>query len=136
VQVGNCLLCSKHRGQAPPPGSYIYEDERWMVCRAPAERGPLGTLFIESRRPLLDFAELTDEEAAAPGGVARNIYGAPRSLVHANRIYQVSLMEGIAHCAAWLVPRAQGVTERVVAFLAMDANLLRGRCGTARKDDA
>jgi len=92
-----------------------------MVCHAPAERGPLGTLFIESRRHLLDFAELTDEEAAAFGGVARMTYRALRSLVRPDRIYQVSMMEGVAHFHAWLVPRGQGVTERGVAFLAMDA---------------
>jgi diadenosine tetraphosphate (Ap4A) HIT family hydrolase len=121
VQADDCLLCRKHRGQAPPPGGYIYEDEHWMVCHAPADRGPLGTLFIESRRHLLDFGELTDEEAAAFGDVARRTYRALHALVQAERIYQVSMMEGVAHFHAWLVPRAQAVTERGVAFLAIDA---------------
>ncbi len=44
----DCFLCQKHEGQvAPPPGGYIYEGEHWLICHAPADRGPLGTLFIE-----------------------------------------------------------------------------------------
>jgi diadenosine tetraphosphate (Ap4A) HIT family hydrolase len=121
VQADDCLLCRKHRGQTPPLGGYIYEDEHWMVCHAPVDKGPLGTLFIESRRHVLDFAELTDEEAARFGDVAKKTYRALRSLVRADRIYQVSMMEGIAHFHAWLVPRDQGVTERGIAFLALDA---------------
>jgi diadenosine tetraphosphate (Ap4A) HIT family hydrolase len=120
VQADDCLLCRKHRGQAPPPGGYIYEDEYWMVCHAPADRGPLGTLFIESRRHLLDFGELTDEEAAAFGSVANKTYRALHALVHPDRIYEVAMMEGVPHFHAWLVPRGGGVTERGVAFLAKD----------------
>ena len=58
-----CLICNKHKGiQALPPGGYIYQDEHWAVCHAPTNVGPLGTLFIESRRHFLDFAEFNEEE--------------------------------------------------------------------------
>jgi hypothetical protein len=46
-----CFICDKHEGkEATPPGGYIYEDAYRMVCHAPGKLGPLGTLFIESKR--------------------------------------------------------------------------------------
>jgi len=36
-----------------------------MVCHAPGRLGPLGTLFIESRRRFLHYDEMTNAEAAS-----------------------------------------------------------------------
>ncbi len=116
-----CFICRKHYGQeAAPPGGYIYEDEHWMVCHAPAKLGPLGTLFIESRRHLLDYAEMKDEESMSLGHVMRKIYSALRSHTGAERIYQVTLMEGVSHFHSWLVPHRKDDVERGMKFLASD----------------
>jgi len=45
-----------------------------MIYHAPGKLGPLGTLFIESKRYFLDYAEMTDNESAALGNVMREIY--------------------------------------------------------------
>src|SRR5215208_1732220 len=117
----NCFICRKHNGQeAAPPGGYIYEDEHWMVCHAPVKLGPLGTLFIESRRHFLDYAEMTDEESASLGNVMRNIYQALRLHTDAERIYQVTLMEGVPHFHFWLVPHQKDNIEKGMKFLASD----------------
>jgi diadenosine tetraphosphate (Ap4A) HIT family hydrolase len=119
MQAESCFLCRKHNGdEASPPGGYIYEDDSWMVCHAPADKGPLGTLFIESRRHVLDFAEFDPAETASFGVIARRVYAALRHLTGAERIYQVSMMEGIAHFHSWIVPRQKETAERGVAFLA------------------
>jgi len=116
-----CFLCRKHNGQeVAPPGGYVYEDEHWMVCHAPGKLGPLGTLFIESRRHFLDYAEMTDEESASLGNVMRKIYEALRTHTGAERIYQVTLMEGVPHYHSWLVPRRKEYVERGMKFLARD----------------
>jgi diadenosine tetraphosphate (Ap4A) HIT family hydrolase len=70
-----------------------------MDCYAP------GTLFIESKRHFLDYAEMTDEESTSLGNVMRKIYDALRAYIEAERIYQVTLVEGIPHFHSWLVPR-------------------------------
>ena len=58
-----CFLCRKHAGEEnQPPGGYIHADKHWLVCHAPVEKGPLGTLFIESRRHILDFVDMHEEE--------------------------------------------------------------------------
>jgi diadenosine tetraphosphate (Ap4A) HIT family hydrolase len=116
-----CFICRKHNGQeAAPPGGYIYEDAHWMVCHAPGKLGPLGTLFIESRRHFLDYSEMTIEESASLGNVLRKIYHALRTYTDAERIYQLSTMEGQPHYHCWIVPRGREVPERGLKFLARD----------------
>jgi diadenosine tetraphosphate (Ap4A) HIT family hydrolase len=117
--VENCFICRKHKGgEAAPPGGYIYEDDHWMVCHAPGKLGPLGTLFIESKRHFLDYAEMTDEESASLGDVMRKIYYALKLHTNAERIYQVTLMEGVPHFHSWLVPRRKEDAKRGMKFLA------------------
>jgi diadenosine tetraphosphate (Ap4A) HIT family hydrolase len=119
--MDTCFLCRKHHGQeAAPPGGYIYEDEDWMVCHAPTKLGPLGTLFIESRRHFLDYAEMTSEESSSLGDVLKKVYRALRMYTEAERIYQVTLMEGVPHFHSWLVPRRKEDMERGMKFLARD----------------
>jgi diadenosine tetraphosphate (Ap4A) HIT family hydrolase len=116
-----CFLCRKHKGEeAAPPGGYIYEDEHWMICHAPPQLGPLGTLFIESRRHFLDYAEMTDEESAALGNVMRKIYHALRLHIEAERIYQVTLIDGVPHFHSWLLPRRKDDPEKGMKFLARE----------------
>lgn len=116
-----CFICSKHAGhESRPPGGYIYEDKHWMVCHAPVKIGPLGTLFIESRRHFLDYAGMTDEEASALGGVLKKIYAALNLHLQPERIYQLSTMEGVPHFHCWIVPRGRDISERGLKFLARD----------------
>ena len=116
----DCFLCQKHKGVvAPPPGGYLYESEHWLVCHAPVDKGPLGTLFIESRRHFLDFAEANEEELAAYGRLLKKVYTALKSLTGAERVYQVVFLEGIPHFHAWLLPRREG-EEKGMAFLSKD----------------
>ena len=116
-----CFICRKHKGQeASPPSGYIYEDEHWMICHAPAKLGPLGTLFIESKRHFLDYAEMTDEESASLGNVMRRIYDKLKLLTDAERIYQVTLIDGVPHFHSWLVPHRKQDTDKGIKFLTRD----------------
>ncbi len=116
-----CFICRKHNGQeVAPPGGYIYEDEHWMVCHAPAKIGPLGTLFIESKRHFLDYSEMTDGESASLGDVLKKAYYALRINMEVERIYQLCTMEGQPHYHCWIVPRGKDVAERGLKFLARD----------------
>ena len=116
-----CFICRKHKGQeVAPPGGFIYEDEYWIICHAPGKLGPLGTLFIESKRHFLDYAEMTDEESDSLGHVMRKIYGALKFHTEAERIYQVTLMDGVPHFHSWLVPHRKDDSEKGMKFLARD----------------
>ena len=119
--MDNCFICRKHQGkEAAPPGGYIYEDEHWMVCHAPGKLGPLGTIFIESKRHFLDYAEMNNEESQSLGHVIRRIYRALRLHTDAERIYQYTSIEGVPHFHSWLVPRRMDINERGLKFLARD----------------
>jgi diadenosine tetraphosphate (Ap4A) HIT family hydrolase len=121
LETETCFICRKHNGQeAAPPGGYIYEDEHWMVCHAPAKLGPLGTLFIESKRHFLDYSEMTDGESISLGNVLKKAYYALRTHTDAERIYQLSTMEGQPHYHCWILPRRKDITERGLKFLARD----------------
>jgi diadenosine tetraphosphate (Ap4A) HIT family hydrolase len=98
----------------------MYQDAHWMVCHAPVDKGPLGTLLIESRRHVLDFGDFNEEESRSFGSLARRIYTALRPMLGAHRIYQVSMMEGMPHFHAWVIPRTPDIEEKGVAFLAKD----------------
>ena len=116
-----CYLCKKHAGElGAPPGGYIYEDARWKVCHAPAEKGPLGTLLVESRRHFLDFAEMLPEEASGYGTLLKRLYPELRVLTGAERIYQVVLLEGVQHFHVWILSRTKEIPERGLAFLQKD----------------
>lgn len=116
-----CFLCQKHVGKvASPPGGYIYEDTYWKVCHAPVDKGPPGTLLIESKRHFLDFAEINTDEAASYGVLLKNLYIALKSQLGSERVYQVTMLEGIPHLHTWLVPRSKDIVERGVPFLAKD----------------
>lgn len=117
----SCFICRKHKGlEATPPGGYIFEDEHWMVCHAPVNLGPLGTLFIESKRHILDYSEMTLEESALLGNLLKRVYQALKEHTGAERIYQLSTMEGQPHLHMWLVARGKDIPERGLKFLARD----------------
>lgn len=115
----SCFLCRKHNGEeAAPPGRYIYEDEHWMVCHAPGRLGPLGTLFIESRRHFLDYSDIPPEESASLGNVMKKMYRTLRQHTDAERIYQLCTMEGPPHFQSWIVPPRKDIPERGLNCLA------------------
>lgn len=116
-----CLICNKHNGtEAIPPGGYIYEDQHWMVCHAPVNTGPLGTLFIESKRHFLDFAQFNPEEQSSYGEIASKVSAVLKGLTDATRIYHLSVVEGVPHFHVWLIPRRKDIPERSLAFLSRD----------------
>lgn len=116
-----CFLCQKHAGKvASPPGGYIYEDTYWRVCHAPVDKGPLGTLFVESQRHFLDFSEALPAETASYGPLLKKLYAELKSITGAERVYQVIMLEGVPHFHAWLVPRAKEIAERGIKFLEKD----------------
>ena len=116
-----CFLCRKHAGlEEQPPGGTIFSDNNWMVCHAPGSKGPLGTLFVESRRHFLDFSEMTPGEARSYGQLLHKIYPLLKKITGAERIYSVVMLEGVPHFHTWLVPRRAEDKERGMLFLSKD----------------
>lgn len=122
-----CFICHKHNGkEAAPPGGYIYEDEHWMICHSQPHMGPLGTLFIESKRHFLDYAEMTDEESTSFGNIMQKIYQALKLHTEAERVYQVTLMDRVPHFHSWLIPHRKDDPEKGMKFLMRDDSCTEG----------
>ena len=63
---------------------------------------------------------MTPEEAASLGGLLKQVYQALREHTDAERIYQLSTMEGQPHLHMWIVPRRKEVAEKGLKFLSRD----------------
>jgi diadenosine tetraphosphate (Ap4A) HIT family hydrolase len=120
----DCFICRKHAGQeAQPPGGYFdlgNLNEYWRVCHAPPQMAVPGMLLIESQRHVLDFAEMTPEEASSYGILARRLYAALKTVTGAPRIYALAMMDGAEHFHMWLVPRPADALSKGIAYLAAD----------------
>lgn len=117
----DCFICRKHAGlEAEPSGGYLYEDAHFRICHAPAAMALPGTLLIESRRHLLDFAAMTPDEAADYGALLSRIYAAIKRVTGAARVYTLVTLEGVSHFHSWHVPRLPDATGRGVTLLGHD----------------
>jgi diadenosine tetraphosphate (Ap4A) HIT family hydrolase len=117
----SCFICRKHAGlEEAPPGGYIYSDEHWRVCHAPANMAVPGQLFIESRRHFLDFAQMTATESASFGLLLPRLFAAGKAATGAERIYALAMIDGVPHFHFWLVPLTADAASRGLAFLAED----------------
>ena len=76
--------------------------------------------MVESRRHFLDFSEALPDEAAGYGPLLKKLYAELKTLTGAERIYQVTLLEGVPHFHTWLLPRAKEIPERGIKFLEKD----------------
>ncbi len=117
----SCVICARFREGRPHEGSVggcLYEDGYWSAYHAPVQSSTLGQLFLVSKRHFLDFAEMTPAEAASYGCVLRELYGALKRVVPAERVYAYVGLDGVPHFHAWLIPRGPEAEERGWAYIA------------------
>src|ERR1700742_4999935 len=77
----DCNICRHQDGlktgsarvDAPIPGGYIVEGEHFLVEHAPLKLSGAGTVIVEARRHLLDFAEMTPTESAELGSLLHRL---------------------------------------------------------------
>jgi diadenosine tetraphosphate (Ap4A) HIT family hydrolase len=108
----DCFICRKHRGEIEIPGGVIYEDDLLYVCHAQIRDGEtkafIGTLFIEPKRHADGIEDLTEDEAAAVGRLARKLSRALKAVTKAEGIYLFRFGHHVHHFHLWLVPRYPG----------------------------
>lgn len=107
-----CFICRKHRGEVETPGGFIYQDDLLVATHAQIREGEtkafLGTLFIEPKRHADGIEDLTEEEAAAVGRLARRLSRALKTVTRAERIYLFRMGHHMEHFHLWLVPLHPG----------------------------
>lgn len=112
----SCYVCRKHRGEVETPGGPIYQDDLLFVSHAQIPDGKdkayLGTLFIEPKRHADGVEDLTDDEAAAIGRMARRLSRALKTASGADHIYLFRFGHHVHHFHLWLVPRYPGTPKK------------------------
>lgn len=76
---------------------------------------------MAARRHVLDFADLTDAEAAGFGTLLRRLYPAVRAATGAERVHIVATMDFVPHFHVWVVPRAAAAPLRGIPYLVSPA---------------
>lgn len=111
----NCFVCRKHRGEIEIPGGTIYQDDLLYISHAQIREGEtkafIGTLFIEPKRHADGMEDLTEDEAAAVGKMARKLSRALKTVTKAESIYLFRMGHHVHHFHLWLVPRYPGTPK-------------------------
>jgi hypothetical protein len=91
----DCHICRKQDGlktgsallDALRPGGYIVEREHFVAEHAPLQESSAGTVILEARRHLLDFAEMTPAELAELGPILNKLVPAIKAATGVQRVY-------------------------------------------------
>jgi diadenosine tetraphosphate (Ap4A) HIT family hydrolase len=113
-----CSYCVAVIADDEPDGGWLLRDELWAVAHGPASSTAPGGLLIRSMRHFVDFAEMSDAEAASFGFLMGRLDAAIRAVVEAERVHLVSTRDRVSHFHAWLYPRAASSPVRGTDFLA------------------
>jgi diadenosine tetraphosphate (Ap4A) HIT family hydrolase len=108
----DCHICLQQDGvktgsellDAPVPGGYIVEGEHFLAEHGPLQESTAGTVIVEARRHLLDFAEMTPTEGAELGSILHRLVPTIKAATGVERVYYLALMEKVAHFHLWPVP--------------------------------
>jgi ATP adenylyltransferase len=85
-----CAICAKFRGEGPLAGPWIWQDALVRVSHVQPEPDAtlaLGHLVIDTRRHAAYLDGLSDQEAAAVGGAARDAARALRAELDAEFVH-------------------------------------------------
>jgi diadenosine tetraphosphate (Ap4A) HIT family hydrolase len=74
--------------------------------------------MIEARRHFLDFGEMTRAEGIELISILQRLVPAIKDAMGAERVYSITMMEGVPHFHLWLVPRRKRGRLRGVKYLA------------------
>jgi histidine triad (HIT) family protein len=109
--VADCFICAEHTAGVDA----IAEDEHAVVTHlqlttpgGTAESAYLGYLFVEPRRHVSGWADLTPDEAASVGRLAAAAARALRESEGAEHVYSAVIGHGVDHFHLHLIARYPG----------------------------
>jgi histidine triad (HIT) family protein len=108
----DCYVCRKHRGETAIPGMPIYQDALLYAGHADFPPGAdtvyLGYLMVEPQRHRASLGDLTEEEAQALGLLLSRLSRALQEVQGAAHVYAFVLGDRVPHLHVHLVPRYPG----------------------------
>jgi diadenosine tetraphosphate (Ap4A) HIT family hydrolase len=101
----DCLTCRANRGELMAPGGVIYQDALWRLEHSLEPIPMIGWLILKPLRHVEVFADLTPDEAASFGPLARRITRAMTEVLAPARVYVCLYAEAVSHVHFHLIPR-------------------------------
>ncbi|WP_172860111.1 HIT family protein [Niallia circulans] len=113
--MGICPMCKKHKIKGDP--NLIYENESLVVSHGPLESQILGYIYIEPKRHVENWYELSDLEMNEMGKILRIISRVLKEELNADRVYTVTISEVIRHLHIHIIPRISGKELKGVSLI-------------------
>ncbi len=96
-----CPICAKHAGRGPLVGPLLWSDDLVVVSHRPVEpesgRGPLGYVFVETRRHVARWPDLSRAEALAVADAAWTAARALKRELGCELVFSILAGLGVAH---------------------------------------
>jgi len=110
--ANDCVVCRKQRGEVNVFGGFIYEDELIAVSHSlfwgDEKTHYLGHLFIETKRHVAEYADLTDEEAQRIGLYIKRVSQALLNTLAMDHVYAFIIVDGVPHMHVHVIGRYRG----------------------------
>ena len=106
--TSDCFICTKQGSGDAFGCGVIYEDELVFASHIVASqdgKAYLGHVFVETRRHVSGFGQLTDAEAAAVGILANDLAAALQATEGAEHVYSFVYGDAVPHLHVHLQPR-------------------------------
>jgi hypothetical protein len=97
--------------------------ERYLVEHASLTSAGAATVTVQARRHPLDFGEMTPAETADFGSLLHRLVPAVKAATAVGRVYNLALMERVAHFHLWHVPKKDEGDLRGVEYMAQQPPL-------------
>jgi diadenosine tetraphosphate (Ap4A) HIT family hydrolase len=108
----DCLICKKHRGEEKLFGGFIYEDDLIEISHSvfwgDEKAHYLGHIFIETKRHVAEYADLTDEEAQRIGLYVKRVSKALLNTLDVDHVYSFLIVDGVPHVHVHVIGRYRG----------------------------
>lgn len=104
----DCIICRKHQDIDRYTGGVIAEKSGLILAHFPfleGEKAAKGHLIIEPRRHIVDFHEMTDEEASSLGALVQRGSRAIQKALGAEHVYLYRINDKVQHLHFHLIPR-------------------------------
>ncbi|MRS04324.1 HIT domain-containing protein, partial [bacterium] len=105
-------MCQKHNGKTPLFGGFIYEDGLIAISHSlfwgDEKTHYLGHIFIETKRHVAEYADLTDEEAQKIGLYIKKVSKALLTTLDMDHVYSFIIVDGVPHVHVHVIGRYRG----------------------------
>lgn len=111
--MDTCKICEKHKSS----NGKVFENDYLVVYHGAVESSILGYFYIEPKRHIEDWDQLTDSEIIEIGMMHRKISKLLKYKLSVERVYSVTISEAVRHLHFHIIPRMNKSTKRGIELI-------------------